>query len=203
MKKLITTTVFSDILNSPVSFYTGIATFLSIIFVRLSIEMWINRFSPESLQFFFYETLHTTLFFYLLFVICVGLTTKIARISLQKTIIIYLFGFLMIILPPILDWIISSLYFNDVPFRSYYLFDSVNGLRESFFTFFGDRPRDGITYGTRIMIGLTFISHDDANTTQHSQYFANHFYRKHCLCNLFYSQRFPINYHIFIFRATF
>ncbi|MEN8252542.1 MAG: UbiA family prenyltransferase, partial [Patescibacteria group bacterium] len=66
--------------------------------------------------------------------------------------------FIFIIFPPIIDSMISTLYFNGVDFMSYYLFDSPQGLLESYLTFFGDKPRDGITYGTRAMIAVALAS---------------------------------------------
>ncbi|XLQ20579.1 MAG: UbiA family prenyltransferase [Candidatus Moraniibacteriota bacterium] len=64
---------------------------------------------------------------------------------------------MLIIIPPIIDSIISTLYFDGIHFKSYYLFDSIQGLSQSFITFFGDKPRDGITYGTRVMIFLSLL----------------------------------------------
>ncbi len=40
---------------------------------------------------------------------------------------------------------------------SYYLFDSPSGIAKSFVTFFGDNPRNGITYGTRIVLACAII----------------------------------------------
>ncbi len=143
--------------DTKISPYTAMATFLAIILIRLGIENWISVFDARSPTFYLYEFLHTTLFFYLLFIICVILTVKIATISLKTSITIFLFGFLLIIFPPVIDWLISIMYFDGASFASYYLFDSPSGLIKSFVTFFGDKPRDGITYGTRIMIALSIF----------------------------------------------
>jgi len=145
------------LLDTPYSIQGAIFTLLAIILVRLGIENWIAHFIPEYPSFYFYEFLHTTSFFFLLFILCVFLLKKIATISQKTSITILLFGFIMIIFPPIFDWIISTLYFDGAHFTSYYLFDSPTGLSKSFVTFFGDKPRDGITYGTRIMIVFTLF----------------------------------------------
>lgn len=157
MKKIKNHPFLQEIITSKFSPYTASATFFAFVLVRLSVEGWISRFEPKSFYFYFYETLHTTSFFFLLFVTCVFLTVFIAKISLRTSVTIFLFGFILIIIPPIIDWIISSLFFNGVSFMSYYLFDSVPGLAHSFLTFFGDRPSDGITYGTRVMILCALI----------------------------------------------
>jgi 4-hydroxybenzoate polyprenyltransferase len=132
-------------------------TFFSLIIVRLMIESWITRFAPQTAYFYFYEFLHTATFFLLLFIICILLTRTIAHISFEKSAQIFLFGFILIIFPPIIDWIISTYYYSGASFMSYYLFDNIQGLMHSFVTFFGDRPHDGITYGTRIMIVCALI----------------------------------------------
>lgn len=157
MKKITKNPFLREILTSRFSIYNASATFVALILVRLSMEMWIAKFEHITPYFYFYETLHTGFFFFLLFIICVTLITKITKISLQKSTAILLFGFIIIIFPPIIDWIISSLFFDDMSFKSYYLFDSIGGLSHRFIAFFGDKPYDGVTYGTRIMIGCALL----------------------------------------------
>jgi 4-hydroxybenzoate polyprenyltransferase len=144
-------------LHTTFSIKIIILTFLALILARLGIENWISHFETHNPVFYFYEFLHTFLFFYLLFIICIALSVKIAKISLKSSITLFLFGFIFILFPPIIDWFISTIYFNGANFMSYYLFDSLNGLLHSFFTFFGDKPMDGITYGTRIMILISIM----------------------------------------------
>ncbi len=140
-----------SIINTPYSIGNVVLTILAIVLVRLGVENWLSLFSTHTPYFYFYEFLHTASFFFLFFIICIFLMIKIGTISQKTSITIFLFAFLMIILPPVFDRIISMMYFDNMAFVSYYLFDSPTGLGKSFITFFGDKPRDGITYGTRIM----------------------------------------------------
>ncbi len=144
-------------LHTDFSIHSILITFFALMLTRLGIENWISHFEMHDISFYLYEFLHTYLFFYLLFIICVVLSVKIAKISTHSSIILFLFGFIFILFPPIIDWIISTIYFDGTSFMSYYLFDSPSGLIQSFFTFFGDKPRDGITYGTRVMIFISII----------------------------------------------
>ena len=147
----------SSIISRQYSVGNVILTVLTIILVRLGIENWLDGFKSKAPHLYLGEFMHTTTFFVIIFLICVILVIKLSTISRKSGIAIFLFAFLMIILPPILDHIISAMYFDGINFYSYYLFDNPEGLVKSFFTFFGDKPRDGITYGTRIMIFLTLI----------------------------------------------
>lgn len=140
------------ILDHPFSLTTITMTFFTLVLVRLSVEFWIQRFEPLSMHFFYFEFLHTSSFFFILFIICIFLAKKIALIPLKKASIIFIFGFTLIIFPPVCDWLVSIIFFDGMTFKSYYLFDSIDGLMKSYVTFFGDRPRDGITYGTRFII---------------------------------------------------
>ena len=129
-----------------------IITLLAIILIRFSIEHWIDGFVYQNLSFYIYGLLHNILIFTLFFIACVFLLKKIALLPTQISINISIFTFLLILLPPLVDWIISVKFFNGNEFLDYYLFDNLKGLTHSFITFFGNRPRDGITYGTRTFI---------------------------------------------------
>ncbi len=158
MKKQLYHACTTALKNYQFSIYTVSATFFSLILVRLGIENWIGGFAPRSFVFYFFEFLHTSLFFLCVFGIFTWLLIKIARTPFSQSVLILLFGMIFIIFPPIWDRIISVTFFDGAHFMSYYLFDSVMGLAKSFVTFFGDNPRDGITYGTRIMIACAIIS---------------------------------------------
>jgi 4-hydroxybenzoate polyprenyltransferase len=146
-----------NIITTPYSITGGFFTILAIIFTRLGIETWIAEFAPQTPLFYFYELLHTTSFFILFFIICIFLLHYIATFSKKTSLTIMLFAFVMIIVPPIIDKFLIVTFFDNNSFFSYYLFDNLNGLAKSFITFFGDSPRDGITYGTRIMIALAIM----------------------------------------------
>ncbi len=158
MKKHLHTICTRALKNYHFSLYTVSATFLSIILTRLSIENWINGFATESFTFYLFEFLHTSLFFLLVFIIFTWLLIAIAKIPFAQSVFILLCGMLFIIFPPIWDWMISLVFFDGEHFMSYYLFDSIPGLAQRFVTFFGDSPRNGITYGTRMMIACAIFA---------------------------------------------
>ncbi|MFC1622821.1 UbiA family prenyltransferase [Patescibacteria group bacterium] len=101
----------------------------------------------------FYEFSHTFLFFLLSYVIFLAIFRKFIQKDLQKSSNVLLFGYLIIILPPIIDFIIS----NGKGFWSFYKFDSLTDLIVRFFTFFGDDPTIGITYGVRVEVFLSLV----------------------------------------------
>lgn len=138
--------------NTPHPIYDVILALLAIISIRFGIEHWIDGFTFQNLTFYLYGFLHNVLIFSLFFISCVFLLMQIASLPKHTSINISLFAFLIILLPPILDWLISMRFFDGVVFLDYYLFDNLKGLGYSFITFFGDRPHDGVTYGTRIFV---------------------------------------------------
>jgi 4-hydroxybenzoate polyprenyltransferase len=81
------------------------------------------------------------------------LLSHFGRSSLKASANILLFGFLIILTPPILDWYISG----GTGYWSFYEFDGIRGLVARFFTFFGDTPEIGVTYGVRIEVALSVI----------------------------------------------
>jgi hypothetical protein len=99
---------------------------------------------------------HTTalflffLFSYVLLVICVFLITK-EKISRVASVVLW--GQWLMILPPIIDYIV----FDGKFVWSFYIFDSIQGLVVRFFTFFGDNPAFGITFGTRVEVLIVTI----------------------------------------------
>ncbi len=144
--------------QKKISIYHIITTFLAIISVRFCIELWATSFTSHDTSFYFFGFLHTTLFFYIITICCVWLLVRIADLPITHALTLFLYGFLLVIFPPIIDYIISTSFYNGTQFLSYYLFDSLPGLWHSFLTFFGDHPRDGITYGTRTIIILTIFA---------------------------------------------
>ncbi|MFA5986997.1 MAG: hypothetical protein WC819_06665, partial [Parcubacteria group bacterium] len=140
------------------SLYHGIATFFMIMCVRVGIELWTISFVPHDADFYFFGFFHTALFFYIISVCCIFLLVYIAQMSLVRAYTFFLYGFILVIFPPIIDYIISIGFLNGISLHSYYLFDGINGLGHSFVTFFGNRPQDGITYGTRIIIAIIIIA---------------------------------------------
>lgn len=139
--------------DAPTSLGLWLTSFLSLIIARLMVESWLANFKTISLQFLFYEFTHTFSFFLLSFLIIWPILAFFSKTSLRKTSNILLFGFLIILTPPLIDAYIS----HGQGFWSFYKFDSLAGLWQRYLTFFGDRPDIGITYGVRVEVALTTI----------------------------------------------
>ncbi|MFZ1735602.1 MAG: UbiA family prenyltransferase, partial [Candidatus Moraniibacteriota bacterium] len=75
------------------------------------------------------------------------------RVSLAVASNMLLFGFLIILSPPIIDFFVSG----GTGLWSFYIFDGFSGLLGRYLTFFGDRPDLGITYGVRVEVALVTI----------------------------------------------
>lgn len=74
-------------------------------------------------------------------------------VDIKKAANVLLFGFLIILTPPIID----TLVFQGGHFWSFYEFDGIRGLVTRFFTLFGDTPDIGITYGVRVEVVLVTL----------------------------------------------
>lgn len=141
------------------SFGTVIATISSLIILRILVEDWLSFFEPRPMIVFYYEMTHfylSLLFTFLLFVLIVQWAGKM---PVQKAAVVALFGFCIVITPPLIDaWIAGG-----AKFWNFYKFDGLIGLDGSqgliyrFFTLFGDRPDVGVTYGVRLEILLSTL----------------------------------------------
>jgi chlorophyll synthase len=137
----------------PTSLTLWLTSFTSLIFARMMVENWLGGFETHSLQFLFYEFTHTFFFFFLSFLILWPIIAFFGKTSLVKASTIILFGFLIILTPPLLDvWIAHGTHL-----WSFYTFDSLAGLWHRYLTLFGDRPDIGITYGVRIEVVITTL----------------------------------------------
>ena len=130
-----------------------LVSFGSLILMRLLVESWLFRFSGLSPAFLFFEWAHNVLFFLLSFLLFLPLFRLFARVSLSEASNVLLFGFLIILSPPIIDFLIS----HGKGLWSFYIFDGFPGLVSRYFTFFGDRPDMGITYGVRVEVALVSL----------------------------------------------
>lgn len=139
--------------NYPTGFWLWLAAFSGIIVLRLLVENWLTCFQNRSGLFIFYEFTHTFLFFLIAYLLFLWILHKFLKIDFKKVSNVLLWGYLLIVSPPIFDFIIS----RGQGFWSFYKFDSVIGLFKRFFTFFGDKPEIGITYGVRIEIALALF----------------------------------------------
>lgn len=140
--------------NTPITPQTWLVTFLAIIAARLLTEHWVSGFSHRSIDMVFVEFSHTFLFFLFSYFIFLAAFMRFLGLSLKQSASILLWGFLIILTPPILDHVISG----GQGFWSFYKFDGIEGLWKRYFTFFGDHPEIGITYGVRIEVALATLA---------------------------------------------
>lgn len=139
--------------TSKTSFGLWMVAFLCLIVMRLLVENWLFGFESRSAMFIFYEFTHNLSFFLLSFLIFLPIFQYFARASLSVASNMLLSGFLIILLPPIIDFIIS----DGKGLWSFYIFDGFPGIISRYFTFFGNRPDMGITYGVRVEVALVTI----------------------------------------------
>lgn len=139
--------------NSPTNFSFWSFSFLSLIVARILVEGWIDKFQNRSSYFIFYEFAHNFLFFLIAYILFSIIIKKITKKSFSSVSNILLWGYLVILTPPIIDHFISG----GKGFWSFYKFDGVAGLIQRFFTFFGDKPEIGITYGVRFEVVLVVV----------------------------------------------
>jgi 4-hydroxybenzoate polyprenyltransferase len=145
--------IVEKIEDAPTGFFFWLSSFLGIITLRLLVESWLNFFRNRSGLYIFYEFTHTFLFFLIAYIIIAELLKRVLNSTYQKISNFFLLGYLLILTPPIFDYIISG----GKGFWSFYKFDSLKGLFWRFLTFFGDKPEIGITYGVRIEVALALI----------------------------------------------
>ncbi|QQS21033.1 MAG: hypothetical protein IPL87_00545 [Candidatus Moraniibacteriota bacterium] len=138
---------------SPTSVGLFSVAFVSLIVSRLLVESWLFGFPVRSGTFLFYEWSHNFSFFLVAFLLFIPLLRFFARISFRTASSIMLFGFLIILTPPVIDFVVS----DGRGVWSFYIFDGFPGLLKRYFTFFGDRPDVRITYSVRIKITLVTI----------------------------------------------
>lgn len=150
----ILTHAIKSIEEMPVTLATFVTAFFALIVARLAIENALGLFAEHSFFFFFFEFTHTFLFFLCSFLLLLPLVRYAGKIDFQKAVSMLLFGFLIILTPPIID----TLVFRGAGFWSFYEFDGLVGLVKRFFTFFGDTPDMGITYGVRVEVAVVTLA---------------------------------------------
>jgi len=139
--------------NSPLNFNLWLFSLISLIITRVLIENWLGGFAGESFLFFFYHIAYNLIFFSLTYFIFVELIQKIIHTDYRKSASLMLWGYFIILLPPLIDYWIS----NGQGFLSFYGFYPPREIFWRFFSFFGNRPDFGITYGVRAEIALACI----------------------------------------------
>lgn len=140
--------------NAPLTLPSFLLAFLALIIARLTVENTLGYFTEQSFFFLFFEFTHTFLFFLCSFILLLPLVRIAGSISQKQAVRVLLFGFLIILTPPIIDRLIMGAGNS----WSFYEFDGLQGLLVRFFTLFGDTPDIGITYGVRVEVVLTTIA---------------------------------------------
>lgn len=139
--------------NAPLTIGSFAATFVALILIRLTIENTLAYFGEQSFFYNYFEFTHTFLFFLCSLVVLLPVVSYAGAGSLKKSANLLLFGFLIILTPPLIDrWIMGT-----GNYWSFYEFDGLFGLVRRFFTLFGDTPDIGITYGVRVEVVLVTI----------------------------------------------
>jgi 4-hydroxybenzoate polyprenyltransferase len=141
--------------STPLSLKSWVLSFGAILAVRIFLESLTFDLTSKSSEYFLIILVHTLLFFLLNYVIFLIYLKLFLKESLKKIANILLWGYWIIIFPPLIDKII----FGDSLFWSFYLFNGVSELFKNFFLFFGENPQVGITYGSRIgtLFSLVFL----------------------------------------------
>jgi 4-hydroxybenzoate polyprenyltransferase len=149
----VTKKLLSYIENTPQTILGFLGAFFMLIVLRLLIESGLGLFSARNFQGIFFEFSHTFLFFLFAFLVFLPLLSFLTKDSLLHTSNLLLFGFLIILTPPIIDTILLG----QNGFWSFYEFDGLYGLLIRYLTFFGDTPSIGITYGVRLEVFLVTL----------------------------------------------
>ena len=138
------------------SFKSWSVAFLALVSIRLLLEAIVLGFPERNLESFLALLIHTFSFFLLTYLVFLIFLFYLTKEKITKIANFLLWGFWIIILPPIFD----KLIFKEMLYKSFYIFDSPQGLMLRFFTFFGENPNWGITWGTRIniLIALFFVT---------------------------------------------
>lgn len=144
----------SKIEKTETNFYLWGVSFLGIIMARILMESWLGGMVNKTGDYFYHHIMDVFCFFFLAYVIFIFLLMLNLKVKLKEASNVMLWGFLIIIVPPLIDFIVVG----DRPFLSFYGFYSLAQMPEKFFTFFGDSPDFGITYGVRFEIIFTVIS---------------------------------------------
>lgn len=140
--------------DCPTSFYLWAFSFVSIVFGRILMENWLDGMINRTGDYFFHHAAYTFIFFLLNYLIFVWLLVKNLKINIKKASNIMLWGYPIIIFPPLIDFIL----FRGKLYLSFYGIYGLAEMPRRFFTFFGDSPDFGVTYGVRFEIAVAVIA---------------------------------------------
>jgi len=140
--------------RTQLSFKTIFFSVLAIVSIRFFFESVFLDLKTTSYEEFIASYVTALLLFFLFsYVLTVIFVWFMTREELSKVASVVLWGQWLVVVPPIVDHIV----FEGRPVWSFYVFDSIKGIIERYFTFFGDNPAFGITYGTRVEVLLVMI----------------------------------------------
>lgn len=139
--------------NYPLTLPQFLLAFSTLITLRVLGENLLSNFESRSAEFAVGSILATWLFFLFSIILMILFLSVFLKESFQKIANLLLWGFFLIITPPLFDKILCG----DQRCWSFYSFDSLLGLGKRFLTFFGSDPIIGITYGVRIEVALAVL----------------------------------------------
>jgi 4-hydroxybenzoate polyprenyltransferase len=161
MKKHVShfSTYLSTLLKTPFSYGQWMIAVMCLIIGRVWIEYALSNLPHASARIFFLFSAHFFLSLLCTLLLFLPLVVWRARVSVQEAAGVLIFGFLVVLTPPLIDTIVAQ----GGHFWNFYKFDGLSGWENGkgllwrFFTFFGDRPDIGVTYGVRVEILLSSI----------------------------------------------
>jgi 4-hydroxybenzoate polyprenyltransferase len=127
--------------------------FSAIIALRMLGESLLSGFEGKPPELFVGSALAAWLFFLFSILILTLFVCAYIRENHTKVANLLLWGFFIVIFPPIFDKILCGAQ----KCWSFYAFDSLAGLGKRFLAFFGSDPVVGITYGVRIEVALAVV----------------------------------------------
>ena len=145
--------IISSIENYPLSIAQFLLGFSAIIALRVLGESLLSGLAGRSLELFIGSVLAAYLFFLFAFLITLIFLMLYLREPAGKLANVLLWGYFLVIFPPIIDKIWCGQNFC----WSFYAFDSLKGLGQRFLTFFGSDASIGITYGVRVEVALAIV----------------------------------------------
>jgi 4-hydroxybenzoate polyprenyltransferase len=145
--------IISNIENYPLSISQFLLGFSAIIALRMLGENLIAGLAGRPLDLFVGSALAAYLFFLFAYLITLIFLRFYLREPARKLANILLWGYFLVIFPPLIDklWCGKSFCW------SFYAFDSLRGLGLRFLTFFGSDATIGITYGVRVEVALAIV----------------------------------------------
>lgn len=145
--------------DHPATLGMWLSSVIGLVTVRILAESWLSSFGIISAQAVFSQATHFFLSLLLTVLLFIPLVKWAGKTSVPSAATIVLFGFLIVVTPPLVDALIAG----GGKLWNFYKFDGLSGWSDShglpyrFLTFFGDRPDMGVTYGVRLEIAISTV----------------------------------------------